>query len=141
MNRFRRILDDVLFGTFGPTEVFGSKWIVLPPALAMILLVGVLFRQLALGLPVPTRPLPGEVAHGRNVMFAWNAAPEAAMQVQMGPVRSFNQVLYAKTTNPGVTHIRARGIFDAPGEYFWRVRAIHNGSPGRWTRPIKFRVE
>jgi len=141
MNKIRRILNDVLVGTLGPSEGEGSKWIVVPCALGVALLVAVLFRQSALGLPVPTRPLPGEVAHGRNVMFAWNAIPEASMQVQMGPDRSFRQVLYTKTTNPGVTNIRARGIFDSPGEYFWRVRAIHNGSPGSWTRPIKFLVE
>ena len=141
MNRFRRILKDVLAGTLGQTGTEGTRWIVLPSVIGVVLLAAVLFRQTALGLPVPTRPLPGEVAHGRNVMFAWNAVPGAAVQVQMGSDRSFSSIMYSTNTNDKVTYSRAYRIFTEPGEYYWRMRHVRKGRPGSWTRPIKFLVE
>lgn len=140
MKTFKRIINDILIGTLGPMGERGSRWLLFLPVFGICVLLVVLTRQTVMGLPIATRPLPGEMVHGQHLMLAWNAVPGARVHVQLGADRSFKTFIYEHEYEK-ITHTRLRDKFDAPGVYYWRMRIIRNGRAGSWIRPIKFFVE
>ena len=140
MKTFKGLISHIISLTLSPSELKGTKWLMLPSAISCIVLIVVLVRQTLLGFPVPTRPLQNERVHGKKTMLAWNPVPGQLVHVQVSIDRSFKNIIYENRYKER-TFVLVPPVFKKPGNYYWRMRIVRNKHSGGWTRAIKFLVE
>jgi MYXO-CTERM domain-containing protein len=99
--------------------------------------------------PEPRSPAAGETAGARPEFSVRNiarpaGAGEVAYDVQVAEDEAFRVVVGGVDGVPegpgGVTVLAVDGLELAPGEYWWRARAIVDGEPGPWSEPVPFTV-
>jgi len=112
----------------------------LPAVACLCLLAVLLVRQGVLHVPVPTRPLAGEVHRGPVLRPSWNPVAEGAVHIQMCRDRACREVVF-ETRASGRWFLTTPPVFTEPGTYYWRMRSIRGGKSSPWTRGIRFRVE
>ena len=114
---------------------------VMVPALVLALSVGVLYvRQRVLRIPVPTRPLTGDVLDTAHmVAFTWNKMEDAptVYRIQVAQDRGFKRIVF-ETRVRDVNQIKQKNIVEPSRRYYWRICAIRDGRATPWTRKIRF---
>ncbi|MFC1452620.1 hypothetical protein ACFLSJ_04665 [Verrucomicrobiota bacterium] len=120
-----------------------APWWAILPTVAALTLVGVLYvRQRILGVPVPTKPLTGEVMHADGVIhFAWNEFKDEKIQahIQVAENRSFDWIAF-ESRGTGKA-LKRRRILKPETTYYWRMRAIRDDKPSPWSTPLRFHTK
>jgi len=121
-----------------------APWWIIVPALVLALAVGVLYvRQRFLLIPVPTRPLTGDVVDTRRMVgFTWNKMSDAptVYRLQVADSRTFKRIVF-ETRIRDKNEIKQRDIVEPRRRYYWRMCAIRDGKASPWTRTIRFSSE
>ena len=118
----------------------GGKALCIPILACIAVIAYLLLRQGVQGVPVPTRPLEGEVHSGPTVRLCWNPTGHEDVEVQVGEDRRFGKILCEQRVQDTWFSLTP-AVFVQPGRYYWRMRHIKIDGPGPWTRAIRFRIE
>jgi len=98
-------------------------------------------------IPAPNLLTPANATafnQGTDIAFAWSAVSAVTgYSIVIAADEDFEDVLYTNET--GVTNYTLPGMIGetyslAPGEYYWRVCAVNNGTQGAWSASRMFEV-
>ncbi len=125
-----------------PAPRLAPAWLLLP-ALCAVLYIGALYYlQGVQCVPVPTRPLSGDVVDSHTALaLSWNAlrdrGTEYRLQVSDGERTFEGRVFDTRVTD--MAELKLPNLLEPGHTYYWRMCTIRNGHASPWTRSIRFR--
>ncbi len=123
----------------------------LPSLLALSFLTFLVIRESVFKVPVPIRPLRGDVTD-TDIYLYWNPVrgEEVSYHAQLAADRpDFTNPLYEwgeehnwerARVRTGQLRVARRRALSPGNAYFWRVRSVVDGRPRPWSRSIPFRT-
>ncbi|MCE9616413.1 MAG: hypothetical protein K8T26_19240 [Lentisphaerae bacterium] len=119
-----------------------GPWVmILPAVIGLVWMVTLYVRQAVYDVPVPTKPLPGDVVPASGLDLLWNESADGAAEarVQVATDRRFRNIVFEERC---ACFSLRRTVPLIPGAtYYWRVQRVRPGHTSPWTLPVRFEVE
>lgn len=114
---------------------------VVPAVIGILWMATLYVRQAVRDIPVPTKPLDGDVVAADVLDLLWSEGQgdRVGAHVQVALDRRFEKIIFEERCD-SCFNLRRNAVLVPGGTYYWRVQRVRDGKASPWTKPIEFRV-